>query len=92
MKKQLIHLSLRVFTLSPFLCNKFRQLEAGYSNAINWKTPSVQFLFDSAKVPDHHLILSLNRPQFIVVISSVLIPMDTTFLSILLLSYLIRCW
>jgi len=33
-----------------FLYDKIRQLEPGNSDAIIWKTPSVKFVFDSAKV------------------------------------------
>ena len=32
-----------------FLYDKIRQLEPGNSDAIIWKTPSVKFVFDSAK-------------------------------------------
>ena len=64
-----------------FLYDKIRQLEPGISDAIIWKIPSVKFVFDSAKRPDHHLTPSLNRPQVLVVLSSGLIPTDTTFSS-----------
>ena len=33
-----------------FLYDKLRQLEPGHSDVINWKIPSVKFVFDSAKV------------------------------------------
>ena len=64
-----------------FLCDKIRQLEAGKSDAIIWIIPSVKFVFDSAKVARPYLTPSLKRPQVLVVPSSGLIPMDTTFSS-----------
>ena len=33
-----------------FLYEKIRQLEAGDSDAVIWKIPSVKFVFDSAKI------------------------------------------
>ena len=50
MKYQLTHLSLRGSTPNTFFYNKVRQLEPGNSDAIILKTPSVKFVFDSAKV------------------------------------------
>ena len=56
-----------------FLYDKIRQLEADLSDSIIWKIPPVKFMFDSSKVADHHLTLSLNRPQVFVVLFSGLI-------------------
>ena len=39
-----------ILSLYVFLYDKIRQLEAGNSDAIVWKTPSVRFCIDSAKV------------------------------------------
>ena len=64
-----------------FLFDKIRQLEPGNSDVINWKIPSVKFVFDSAKLARPSSDPSLNRPQVLEVLCSGLTPIDTAFSS-----------
>ena len=62
-----------------FLYDLIRQLEPGNSEAIIWKTPSMNSTLQ--KWPNHHLIPSSNWPQVSLALPSGLTPMDTTFWS-----------
>ena len=64
-----------------FLYDKICQLEAGNSDVINWKIPSVKFVFDSAKIARPSTDPLLEPAQVLVVLSSGITPMDTTFSS-----------
>ena len=61
------------------LYDKIRQLEPGNLDTITRKFRQLSLYSIPQKWLDHHLIPSLNRPQVLVVLSSGLIPTDTTF-------------
>ena len=79
MKQQLIHLSLREFILSTFsYLIKFARLRLVIRMLSFGGFPQWKFCSTPQYKPGHHLIHSLNRSQVLIVLSSGLIPVDTT--------------
>ena len=79
MKYRLTHPSLRGSIPNTFsYMIKFASLILAYQMLLIGKFPHWSLYLTLQKWPNHHLILSLNRPQVIVVLSSGLTPMDRT--------------
>ena len=71
---------------------KFASLNLAIQMLSSGKFPQWSLYLTPQKRPDHHLTPSLNRPQVLVVLSSGLIPMHTTFSSTSILMVLEPLW